>query len=218
MQQSLSSVYSSKIEGENIDFDSYFKHKVLDVEYQTNYVQRADDLYEAYEFIIDKPISPENVKLAHTIITRHLLPSLQQGVIRKTPMFVLNEEDKIEYVAADPEIIDVELSKLFQDIHYLLGSDLEPLEVFYFAAYIHLVFVKIHPFQDGNGRTARLLEKWFLVSKLGRLAHAVKLEKNYYQHLKDYYRNIRVLGLEYDDLDYGQCLGFLSMTVNGLEV
>jgi len=31
----------------------------------------------------------------------------------------------------------------------------------FFAALIHLVFVKIHPFDDGNGRAARLLEKWF---------------------------------------------------------
>ncbi|WP_220392957.1 Fic family protein [Chitinophaga lutea] len=33
---------------------------------------------------------------------------------------------------------------------------------------IHLVFVKIHPRADGNGRSARLLEKWFLAVKLGK--------------------------------------------------
>jgi len=189
----------------------------LDVEYRANYIQRTDDLYEAYKFIINKPISPANVNLAHKIITRHLLPSPQQGVIRKNPMFVLNEEDRIEYVAADPEMIGTEMSKLFQDIHHLLSSDMEPLEVFYFAAHIHLVFVKIHPFQDGNGRIARLLEKWFLVNKLGSKAHAIKLEKNYFVHLSEYYRNIWVLGLEHEKLDYSKCLYFLLMTVMGLK-
>ena len=45
---SVSSVYSSKIEGENIDFDSFFKHKFLNVKYQPDYTKKADDLYSAY--------------------------------------------------------------------------------------------------------------------------------------------------------------------------
>ena len=31
--KSVSSVYSSKIEGEDIDFDSYFKHKFMNVKF-----------------------------------------------------------------------------------------------------------------------------------------------------------------------------------------
>ena len=88
------------------------------------------------------------------------------------------------------------------------------MTTFYYASMIHLVFVKIHPFQDGNGRTARLLEKWFLIEKIGQKAIAVQLEKNYYKHLKNYYANIIKLGLEYEVLDYGKSLDFLLMTVN----
>ena len=36
--------------------------------------------------------------------------------------------------------------------------------------------------------------------EIGQKATAVQLEKNYYKHLKDYYANIKKLGLEYDDL------------------
>ena len=32
------------------------------------------------------------------------------------------------------------------------------------AAWIHAEFVKIHPFQDGNGRTARLIMNYFLLT------------------------------------------------------
>ena len=40
----ISSVYYSKIEGEEIDFDSYFKHKFLNVHFQTDHTRKSDDL------------------------------------------------------------------------------------------------------------------------------------------------------------------------------
>ena len=215
--KSISSVYSSKIEGEKIDFDSFFKHKFLNVEYKVDYTQKADDLFEAYEFIEEKKITLENLKQAHSIITRNLLPKSQQGFIRTNPMFVVNDEDRIEYVAADSNILHRELNKLFNDILFLTNEELNINEVFYFASLIHLVFVKIYPFQDGNGRTARLLEKWFLFVKLGAKATGIQLEKNYYQHLADYYRNIKTLGIEYQELDYKRSLNFLLMSITGLK-
>ena len=69
---------------------------------------------------------------------------------------------------------------------------------------------------DGNGRTARLMEKWFLIEKIGQIATSVQLEKNYYNKIKNYYSNIKKLGLEYEDLDYSKSLDFLLMTVNGI--
>lgn len=215
--KSVSSVYSSKIEGEDIDFDSYFKHKFLDVKFKPDYTRKADDLYAAYDFIDKQRLNLKNVQKAHAILSSKLLPKSQQGFIRTNPMFVINSDDKIEYVAAGPEIVKDELDKLFADIDLLLKTGLNDFEIFYFAAQIHLVFVKIHPFQDGNGRTARLLEKWFLIEKIGEKATAVQLEKNYYTKINDYYSNIKRLGLEYEDLDYDKGLDFLLMTVSGIE-
>jgi len=215
--KSISSVYSLKIEGENIDFDSYFKHKFLKVKYKPDYTRKADDLYLAYDFIDNNKLTFANVQKAHSILSKNLLPKSQQGLIRKNPMFVINSEDKIEYVAASPEIIKSELEKLFHDIVLLQQSDLNPFEIFYYASLLHLVFVKIHPFQDGNGRTARLIEKWFLIEKIGMEAISVQLEKNYYKNLKEYYANIRKIGLEYEELDYSKCLNFLLMTIQGID-
>lgn len=132
-------------------------------------------------------------------------------------MFVINSDDRIEYVAADAEMVEAELLKLFADIETLQNKQLNEFESFYFAALIHLVFVKIHPFQDGNGRTARLIEKWFLIETKGEKATAVQLEKNYYKNLEAYYSNLRALGMEYNHLDYSKALNFLLMTVTGLK-
>ena len=215
--KSVSSVYSSKIEGEDIDFDSFFKHKFLKVKYKPDYTKKADDLFSAYDYIENNKLNLKNVKKAHSILSSNLLPKSQQGLIRTNLMFVINSDDRIEYVAASAEIVSRELEKLFQDIDTLLKTELNPFEVFYYASLIHLVFVKVHPFQDGNGRTARLIEKWFLNEKIGKKATIVQLEKNYFNNLKYYYSNIRKLGLEYDDLDYSKSLDFLLMTVKSLD-
>lgn len=215
--KSVSSVYSSKIEGEDIDFDSFFKHKFLNVKFRPDYTRKADDLYAAYDFIDKHTLTLENVQETHSILSKNLLPESQQGLIRNNPMFVINSDDKIEYVAASPYIIKLDFEKLFHDIDILLQTDLNPFEIFYYASLLHLVFVKIHPFQDGNGRTARLIEKWFLIEKIGQKATSVQLEKNYYKRRKDCYSNIRKIGLEYENLDYSKSLDFLLMTVLGID-
>jgi len=62
--KSVSSVYSSKIEGEDIDFDSFFKYKFLKVKFKPDYTGKADDLYSAYDFIDNNHLTLENVKKA----------------------------------------------------------------------------------------------------------------------------------------------------------
>ncbi|MEO7311690.1 MAG: Fic family protein [Chitinophagaceae bacterium] len=102
------------------------------------------------------------------------------------------------------------------DIALLLKKDLTLEEVFYYAAYIHVAFVDVYPFGDGNGRIGRLFEKLFLAEKLGPQAWLVQSEKNYYMHHQSYYRNLRLLGLEYETLNYSNALPFLTMLPQSL--
>ena len=132
-------------------------------------------------------------------------------------MFVINGKNRIEYIACEPYKVKEELDVFSAKISELLDANLSVLESFFYAAQIHLVFVKIHPMQDGNGRTARLLEKWFLLQKLGEDAVSIELEKNYSVNRTAYYNNIRKIGLEYQTLDYSKALDFLLMTINSLK-
>jgi Fic family protein len=132
-------------------------------------------------------------------------------------MFVVTDDGKIGYVAASPGEVSSEMAKFYDDLETLLHSELTFEEVFFFAAMLHLVFVKIHPLDDGNGRTARLLEKWFLAQKLDDKAWFIQSEKGYYDRHQLYYSNLRKLGIEYEHLDYSQALPFLMMLPLSIE-
>ena len=213
---SVSSVYSSKIEGEDIELDSYVNHKKYGFEFLPDYTKKTDDLYNAYGFAKENLLNKNNVIEVHRIITKNILPVSKQGAIRTQNMYVTNAEGNIEYVAAAPDDVTPAMENLYADIAFLTKQNLTFGEAFYYATMLHLVFVKIHPFNDGNGRTARLLEKWFIAQKLGDNAWFIESEKYYYTMLKDYYNNIRRLGIEYEQLDYSKALPFLLMLPKSL--
>ena len=215
---SVATVFSSKIEGEVIELDSYIKHKREGIAFQPDYTRKIDDLYEAYLFAKNNNLTETNLQEAHKILSKHLVAKPWQGKYRVQNMFVATDDGKIEYVAARPQIVQEEMSRLFADIDLLLHAELYIEEVFYFAAMIHLVFAKIHPFTDGNGRSARLLEKWFMAEKLGEKAWLIQSEKMYYQQHQGYYRNLRALGLEYEELNFGKALPFVSMLPEALNL
>jgi len=215
---SVASVFSSKIEGELIELDSYVKHKKFGIDFQPDYIRKIDDLYNAYIFAQTHPLNEPNVIAAHQLLSRHILADYWQGRYRTGNMYVITQDGKIEYIAASPYEIGQEMDKFFHDVRLLLSQqDMGIEEVFFYAAMIHLLFVKIHPWNDGNGRIARLLEKWFLAQKLGSQAWFIQSERYYYQSHATYYKNIRLLGLEYATLDYSQALPFLLMLPEGMK-
>ncbi len=209
---SVAVISSSRIEGEQMEIDSYVKHKIQDIEYLPELVEKPNDLYKAYLFARQNQLTPKNFQQSHILLTQHLLAQKWQGVYRRNEMLVMEHKTgRIQFEAAPFSIIAAEMDKLWQDIAQLTKDKLSTEEVFYYAAYIHLVFVCIHPFNDGNGRAGRLLEKWFLATFLGERAWYIQSEKYYYNHVNDYYNNLNRLGLFYERLDYTKTLPFLLM-------
>lgn len=213
---SVASVFSSKIEGEEIELDSYIKHKKFGIEFLPDYTKKIDDLYNAYQFAKSNTLNKKNIEKAHQLLSKHILAKNWQGKMRKQNMFVASPDGKIEYVASTLQEVETEMQKFYKDVDSLISAKLKIEDVFFYASLIHLVFVKIHPFNDGNGRTARLLEKWFLAQHLGEKAWFIQSEKHYYQNHQTYYNNLRVLGLEYQSLDYNKALPFLLMLPSSL--
>lgn len=214
---SVSVMSSSKIEGEQLELDSYVKHKILNIEYRPELTEKPNDLYNAYLFANENKLTQKNFLETHKLVTANLLQKNQQGALRRTEMLVLDSKTgRIQYEAASLRILNDLYARFWMEVASLLKKELSIEEVFYYAAFIHLVFVDIHPFADGNGRIARLLEKWFLAEKLGERAWYIQSEKYYYKHVSEYYRNLSRLGIFYEELDYEQSLPFLQMLPKSL--
>jgi Fic family protein len=215
---SVASVFSSKIEGEPIDLDSYIKHKGMGVAFLPDYTKKIDDLYDAYIFAQNNPLTTANIAKTHVLLSKNIVATSYQGKLRTSNMFVTTEDGRVEYVAIAPLALKAEMDKFYADIDVLVKQKLTIAEVFFYAAFIHLVFVKIHPWNDGNGRCARLIEKWFIAQHLGEKAWFLQSEKNYYQNHQLYYTNLRMLGIEYPKVDYSKATLFLFMLPKSLDL
>jgi len=70
-------------------------------------------------------------------------------------------------------------------------AGLNPLLI---APIAHLLFVSIHPFQDGNGRIARLIHSWILLKKDLPLFAYNPDKRNHYFNLLEEARNTDIWG------------------------
>jgi len=214
---SVAVISSSKIEGEKMELDSYVKHKVQGIDYLPELVEKPNDLFKAYLFAKDNALTKENFLKSHMLLSTHLLPEKDRGAYRKNEMLVMEHKTgRIQYEAAPFVMVNTEMNKLWEGIDKLIAKSLSMEEIFYYASFIHLVFVNIHPFNDGNGRAARLLEKWFLAQKLGETAWYIQSEKYYYHHVDSYYKHLNKLGMFYEKLDYQKADSFLQMLPNAI--
>lgn len=228
-----SAVFSANIEGNSLDLNSFVNAK----NFQKKFPQRKEEkeiqnLLESYLFALKRSLTEKNLLNAHKISSETLLPESQQGKYRDQKVGVFGKEGLI-YMAVEPENVEEEMEKLFQEIKGFLkrnrsnfptdkhlpsvpfghkgeGRGVVKTEVFFFASYIHLRFAHIHPFMDGNGRMARILEKWILAETLGEEYWYIQTEEVYKNNRSEYYQSIN-LGINFYELNYSKAFPFLEM-------
>ncbi len=210
-----SAVYSSNIEGNTIDLNSFMNYELNKSKFNsTREIEEIENLVKAYEFAQKSELNENNMLENHKISSKTLLIKSKRGKYREEPVGVFGKSGLI-YLAIEPEFVQNEMKILFNDIAKLLQEKISQQEVFYYASLIHLKYVHIHPFVDGNGRTARLVEKWFIAEKLGHVFWRIPSEEYCKNHRKEYYESINI-GVNFYELNYDKCINFLKLLPNCL--
>jgi Fic family protein len=211
-----SAVYSSNIEGNSIDLNSFMNYELSKDKFKPGReIEEIENLIDAYVFAQKNKLTEANLLTCHKLFSETLLIKSKRGKYRIEQVGVFGESG-LAYLAIEPEFVEIEMKRLFSDISDLMNNQLSKQEVFYFASLIHLRFVHIHPFKDGNGRAARLLEKWFISEKLGKDFWKIPSEEHYKKNQQEYYDTIN-LGVNFYELNYDKCLSFLELLPNCLK-
>lgn len=174
-----------------------------------NIIDAANGLLDEIERVGSTPLTVGTLRSFNRSVLHNLEldPDIVPGVTRNHSVGVLG------YRAAPYQDCDYLMRRLCD---WLNGPDFQPepgLEIvsgILKSIVAHIYFVWIHPFDDGNGRTARLIEVKFLL-EAGVPSAAAHLLSNHYNLTRtNYYRQ-----LDRTSKSGGDILSFLEYAVHG---
>lgn len=150
-----------------------------------NEIQEVQNAYNAYLKIKEvNPYSINDLKKMHGILT--YLTVKDSGEFRKGGEGVFDEQGNCIFVCPPPEQVDGLMRQLF-DWMKTKKDEIHPLIL---SSIFHYEFVFIHPFSDGNGRTARLWQN-VILANWEALFEYVPIESLIKKYQEDYYKVIQ---------------------------
>lgn len=146
----------------------------------------------------------------HQRVTNGLLPKFQIGKFRSGAVFV-NDPKLKKTIFWPPDRQDV--SDLMKKLIGFVAQNRNKVDPVILAGLFHKQFVIIHPFMDGNGRTARLLTKSILADLGIDTFNLFSFENYYNRNVTIYFKKVGVCGNYYDiykNLNFTDWLEYFS--------
>lgn len=194
------------LHGETISAPDYAIKEVLNYKKALDWLNGKD--------ASDVFLTVEDILHMHSLVMGKLLPKEKVGKFRPGDVYVVDEMNGKEIVRyTGPLAKDVPnlVSSLLKWIKIQSRSPLHPVLL---AGLIHYLFVSIHPFSDGNGRTTRLLTYYFLKTREYDFRATLSLDTYYVQHQKQYYEALS-RGEDFDDRMDADLTPFLEFFTTG---
>lgn len=142
----------------------------------------------ALEFVdkrkkINDPITLEDILKLHAIVMDGLLPDGKVGKLRENDVYIINQDEVVQYTGPEASAVPNELRKLLNWLNDTSRSA-HPVII---AGLLHFQFVSIHPFSDGNGRTTRALTSLYLGLRDYDFRGSLVLDSYYSSAKQEYY-------------------------------
>lgn len=158
----------------------------------------------------DAPFTTEQILSIHQGVVDGLLPAEHSGQWRQAPVVIHDPRSgNVVYLPPDHQDVPALMADLVRFVQAQIGQ-LDPLIL---AGIFHKQFVVIHPFVDGNGRTARLATKQLLAGLGLNLFQLLSFENYYNQNVTRYFQEVGVQGNYYDlvgSLDFTPWLEYFA--------
>ena len=146
-------------------------------------IQEVKNAYNAYEMIPNvNPYSIADLKKVHGVMT--FLTVDESGEFRAGAEGVF-DGDKCIFVCPPPEMINTLMQNLFD----WMSENKDTLHPLILSSVFHYEFVFIHPFSDGNGRTARLWQN-ILLYNWKEVFEYLPIESLIHKYQTEYYKVI----------------------------
>lgn len=162
------------------------------------------DIYEAKNYLkalkyIDEvvkknePVSEKVLLRLHKLVTDKTLPDNQSGHYRVRPVYVVKKRfgviEGVVYTAPDFKKVPELCLDLIKWINESEKEEVNPIVV---AGIVHQEIAAIHPFVDGNGRTARAMATLILYKRGYDFRKLFALEDYYNEDRPSYYEAINM--------------------------
>ncbi len=155
-------------------------------------------------------ITLDQVLSIHRGVVDELLPLEHSGQWRREPV-VIHDPRSGDVVYLPPDHQDV--PRLMEALAHFVEQQVGHLDPLILAGLFHKQFVVIHPFVDGNGRTARLATKQLLAGLGVNLFSLLSFENYYNQNVTRYFQRVGAYGNYYDsapNLDFTPWLEYFA--------
>ena len=190
---------STSIEGNQLNLhqvEALYARKKVEAPNRDIYeVQNYLKALRYIEQVVQKkqPLTERVALKIHQLVTDKTLPDEQCGKYRLGPVYVVRRRlgfpDKRVYTGPDAKKVKGLVADLLVWVHESEKQDVHPVIA---AGAIHQEIAAIHPFTDGNGRTARALATLVLYQRGFDFRRLFALEDYYNQDRPAYYRAINV--------------------------
>jgi len=155
-------------------------------------------------------MTPNLILDIHALVMEGLIEKHRLGAFRREPVFVNNPRTR-KLVYLPPDHGDVR--SLMEDLVSFVTKNKDAIDPLILAGIFHRQFVIIHPFIDGNGRTARLATK-VLLARMGLDTFNLFSFENYYnKNVGKYFASIGLFGNYYEIVgvvDFTEWLGYFT--------
>lgn len=159
------------------------KKDILEVENYYNSLKLIEELSRA-----KGAITKEEILRLHKVVINGLVEREKVGKLRSADVYVLDDlgdgREMLRFKAPPAKAVPRMIDELLQWLEKAKKEGVHPIIK---AAVLHLQFVTIHPFTDGNGRVARLLTQLQLYRDGWDFRKIIVLEDYYNQDRLSYY-------------------------------